>query len=145
MVIPVIIGAVLEGPWVGLGIGFIFGLFSLIQAAIAPNGPADAIFTNPLISVLPRLLIGPAAWLIWTLLKHWQVIGLIVAGFVGSFVNTILVLGAIGLLGIYPWIVLGPIVLVNGLPDAVLSAVLVLSIVSALRQIQARNWQTANL
>ena len=34
MHVPVIIGAVLEGPIVGLVIGFIFGLFSLIQAAI---------------------------------------------------------------------------------------------------------------
>ena len=37
MTVPVVIGAVLEGPIVGLAIGLIFGGFSLIQAAAAPN------------------------------------------------------------------------------------------------------------
>ncbi len=59
MTVPVIIGAVLEGPWVGVGVGLIFGLFSLIQASVAPTGPVDVWFTNPLLSVLPRLFIGP--------------------------------------------------------------------------------------
>ncbi|MGB8252563.1 MAG: ECF transporter S component, partial [Anaerolineaceae bacterium] len=36
MHVPVIIGAILEGPIVGLVIGLIFGLFSMIQAAVAP-------------------------------------------------------------------------------------------------------------
>ncbi len=49
MAIPVIIGAVLEGPVVGMATGLLFGLFSLLQAAIAPTGPGDVIFTNPLI------------------------------------------------------------------------------------------------
>lgn len=63
MHIPVIIGAVLEGPTVGLAIGLIFGVFSTIQAAVAPNGPTDIWFTNPVLSVFPRLFIGPIAWL----------------------------------------------------------------------------------
>ncbi len=63
MHVPVIIGAVLEGPWVGTAIGLIFGLFSLLQAVIAPTGPVDVWFQNPVISVLPRLFIGVFAWL----------------------------------------------------------------------------------
>ena len=47
MHVPVIIGAVLEGPIVGALIGLIFGLFSMIQAAVAPNGSLDVWFTNP--------------------------------------------------------------------------------------------------
>src|SRR5512137_816388 len=62
MHVPVIIGAVLEGPIVGVCIGAIFGVTALVRAAIAPNGPIDPFFVNPLISVLPRLLIGLAAW-----------------------------------------------------------------------------------
>ena len=62
----VIIGAILEGPVVGLGIGLIFGLFSMLQAAVAPTGVLDPLFVNPLLSVLPRLFIGPVAWLVWT-------------------------------------------------------------------------------
>jgi len=66
MHVPVIIGAILEGPVVGAGIGLIFGLFSMLQAAIAPSGPTDVWFTNPVLSVLPRLFIGPVAWLVYS-------------------------------------------------------------------------------
>jgi len=62
MHVPVIIGAVISGPLVGTLIGLIFGLSSMILAAVAPAGPGDAFFTDPLVSVLPRLFIGVAAW-----------------------------------------------------------------------------------
>ena len=65
MHVPAIIGAVLEGPIVGVAIGLIFGLFSMIQVVVAPNGPADVWFTNPLLSIAPRLFIGPVVWLVW--------------------------------------------------------------------------------
>ena len=126
-------------------IGLIFGVASLIQAAVAPNGPGDVIFTNPLNSVLPRLLIGPAAWLIWTVLKKWPPIGLIAAGLAGSLTNTILVLGAIGLLGLAPWAVIGGIVVSNGLLEAGLSAFLVLIIVAAWLQIEVGRRKGARL
>ncbi|RPJ52118.1 MAG: ECF transporter S component [Chloroflexi bacterium] len=145
MHVPVIIGAVLEGPVVGLAIGLIFGLFSMIQAGVAPNGPGDVIFTNPLISILPRLFIGPVAWLVWNSLKKWPVVGLISAGVAGSLTNTILVLGMIGILGIAPWPLIGSVVVLNGLPEAVLSGILVLVIVSAWRQIPVGKRQGANI
>ncbi|HMD89087.1 MAG TPA: ECF transporter S component [Anaerolineaceae bacterium] len=99
MHIPVIIGAVLEGPIVGAAIGLIFGISSMIQAAAAPTGPTDVLFTNPLLAVIPRLFIGPVAWLVWTALKRWKPVGLVAAGIAGSLTNTILVLGMIGLFG----------------------------------------------
>ncbi len=145
MHVPVIIGAVLEGPIVGLLIGLIFGIFSMIQAAVAPNGPADVWFTNPLLSILPRLFIGPLAWLAYNAIKRWQVVALIVAGVAGSLTNTILVLGMIGILGLVPWAALGPIVVANGLPEAALSAFLVLVVVAALRQIQVGRRKGADL
>jgi uncharacterized membrane protein len=135
MHVPVIIGAVLEGPVVGVLIGLIFGLFSMIQAAVAPNGPTDVWFTNPILSVLPRLFIGPAAWLVWGALKRWPVVGLLGAGIAGSLTNTILVLGVIGLYGLLPWGVLGGVAVTNGLPEVGLSAVIVLAVVAAWRQI----------
>ena len=138
MHVPVIIGAVLEGPVVGLVIGLIFGVFSLIQAAVAPTGPTDVLFTNPLISVLPRLFIGPISWLIYDLLRRWQVPALITAGVVGSLTNTILVLGMIGVLDAAFWPVIPPIILGNGLPEAIASAILVLSVVSIWKQIERR-------
>jgi uncharacterized membrane protein len=145
MHVPVIIGAVLEGPVVGLAIGLIFGLFSVLQAAIAPTGPTDVLFTNPIISVLPRLFIGPVAWLIWWLLRRWQVPAIVIAGIFGSLTNTILVLGMIGLLGKVPWVVLGPIAVVNGLPEAGVSALLTLAVVAAWRQIKIGKRQGADL
>ncbi len=69
MHVPVIVGAILEGPWVGTAIGAIFGIFSLIWAYIGPNGPGDVYFQNVLISVLPRLFIGVMAYLAYTLVK----------------------------------------------------------------------------
>ncbi len=145
MHVPVIIGAVLEGPWVGAAIGLIFGGFSMLQAAIAPTGPTDVWFTNPLLAVLPRLAIGPLAWLAYRGLKRWPVPALIVAGVVGSLANTALVLGMIGVLGHLPWAALPAIALANGVPEAVGSAVIVVAVVAAWRQIRIGSRQGANL
>ena len=145
MHVPVIIGAILEGPVVGVLIGLIFGVASLIQAAVAPNGPGDVIFTNPFISVLPRLFIGPVAWFVWSLLKRWPPVGLVVAGLAGSMTNTILVLGAIGVLGILPWPAIGAYIISNGLLEAALSAVLVLLVCSAWMQIDVSRKKGADL
>lgn len=57
MHIPVIIGAIMEGPIVGGMIGLIFGLFSIFQAITNPT-PVSFVFYNPIVSVLPRVLIG---------------------------------------------------------------------------------------
>jgi uncharacterized membrane protein len=131
MHVPVIIGAILEGPVVGLVIGLIFGLFSMVQAAVAPNGPGDVVFTNPLISVLPRLFIGPVAWLVWNSLKRWKVVGLIAAGLAGSLTNSVLVLGMIGILGYYPWPLIWAVFVANAIPEMIVSALIVLLVVSA--------------
>lgn len=145
MHVPVIIGAVLEGPLVGIGIGLIFGIFSMIQAAVAPNSPADTWFTNPLLAVLPRLFIGPMAYLAWKALQRFPVVGLIAAGIVGSLTNTILVLGVIGLMGLLPWVVLGGIVVSNGFLEAAASALITLVVVAAWRQIRIGKKQGADL
>ena len=131
MHVPVIIGAILEGPLVGAVIGLIFGGFSLIQAAVAPTSPADVWFTNPLLSILPRLFIGPAAWLVWAALKRWPAVGMVAAGLAGSVTNTLLVLGMIGLLNLVPWAALPAIIVANGLPEAGVSALIVLIVVAA--------------
>jgi uncharacterized membrane protein len=138
MHVPVIIGAILEGPVVGLVIGLVFGMFSMVQAAIAPNGPGDVVFTNPMISVLPRLFIGPVAWLIWNALKRWKVVGLVAAGLAGSLTNSIFVLGMIGFYGLYPWPVIGAAFVSNSLLEMVASALIVLFVVAAWWSIKIR-------
>jgi uncharacterized membrane protein len=137
MHVPVIIGAVLEGPVVGTAIGLIFGLFSLLQAVLAPTGPVDIWFQNPVISVLPRLFIGVVAWLSYRALrKANEPLALAVAGVLGSLVNTVLVLGAIGLLKHMPWAALPPIAIANGLPEAALAAILTVAVVVAWKRIE---------
>ncbi len=145
MHVPVIIGAILEGPVAGCVIGLIFGIFSMIQAAIAPTGPTDVWFTNPLLAVLPRLFIGPLAWLVWVALRRIPVIGLIVTGIAGSFANTILVLGMIGVLGYVPWAALPAIAMVNGLPEALVSALLTLAVAGAWLRIDISRRRGADL
>jgi uncharacterized membrane protein len=157
--VPVIIGAVIEGPIVGVMVGLIFGVFSMIRAATAPNSPLDPAFTNPLISVLPRLFIGPVAWLVWSALKRWKPVGLIAAGIAGSLTNTVLVLGMIGLvpsaLGLLRGLLnapnspalplLGALALANGIPEAIVSAILVLVVVAAYWRISIGKRQGSNL
>ena len=62
MHIPVIIGTIVEGPVVGLIIGLIFGGFSMYQAATMPTNPAQFVFLDPLVALLPRLLIAVTAY-----------------------------------------------------------------------------------
>lgn len=86
MHVPAILGAVLEGPVVGILVGAFFGLFSLLNA----NNP---IFADPLVSIFPRLFIGLAAYLAFNCFKRFSLyLAWIAAGLIGSLTNTVLVL-----------------------------------------------------
>jgi uncharacterized membrane protein len=102
MHIPVIIGAILEGPAVGAFIGFIFGLSSFYIATTSPL-PIAFVFLNPLVSVLPRVLIGVVTYYVYRAVhvaikgkKAGFSIGLAAAA--GALTNTIGVLGMIYIL-----------------------------------------------
>ncbi len=144
MHIPAIVAAVLEGPWAGVSVGLIFGVTSLVKAAVAPIGPLDPLFTNPLVSVLPRLAIGLAAWAVYAAFRgRFRPVAAALAGAVGSFVNTALVLTMLGLtaavqisgvFGVEPGAlpaVLAGIAVSNGLVEAAAAAVFTSAIVSA--------------
>lgn len=97
MHIPAIIGGVLEGPVVGIVTGGIFGLFSLLQ-------DTTGLFSNPMVSVVPRLFIGLTAWLTYRALARVNVdVAAVAAGVVGTLTNTILVVGALFIFGLIPW------------------------------------------
>ena len=64
MHLPVIIGAIMYGKGFGAVMGLIFGLISLIRSYLQ-GGPTAFIMMNPLISVLPRLVFGLLAGLIY--------------------------------------------------------------------------------
>ena len=98
MCIPVIIGGIIEGPMVGMIVGFIFGLTSMFRGMAGMAGPTSPIFINPLVSVLPRIFIGLVAYysfkLAMKIVKNTYVSGLI-AGGMASITNTVGVLGMI--------------------------------------------------
>lgn len=100
MHIPVIIGAIVEGPVVGMSVGLIFGLTSLVRNLTMPTITSFA-FINPLVSVLPRVLIGVVAYYVYQIIikitKNSFISGWI-TGFIGSLVNTVGVLGMIYIL-----------------------------------------------
>jgi uncharacterized membrane protein len=145
MHVPAIIAAIIVGPLSGAAVGLVFGLFSMLQAAIAPTGPADVWFTNPLLSVFPRLFIGPAAWLIYQATKRHQIAALGLAGAVGSLTNTGLVLGVIGMLGYLPWAALVGISLANGFPEMIASAIITTAVVAAYWRLPTGKRKGANL
>lgn len=95
--IPVIILAIVEGPVAGAILGFMFGVTSLIKAFVVPT-PFSFIFMNPIVSVLPRILIGLLTGLIYKAIKNRKSIGkasIGIAAGIGSLINTIGVLGLI--------------------------------------------------
>ncbi len=68
MHIPVIIGAIIEGPFVGAMVGLIFGFFSMLNAVLNPT-PVSFVFLNPLVAVLPRILIGITSYYSYSIFK----------------------------------------------------------------------------
>ncbi|MEG0249597.1 MAG: ECF transporter S component [Peptostreptococcus sp.] len=147
MHIPVIIGAVIEGPIVGLAIGLIFGLTSLIRAFTMPT-VTSFLMMNPIVSVLPRVIMGFSSYYIFTgILKASKnkKVSAMITGFLASLINTVGVLGsiyliygqryveAIGKIG-SPGKVIGAIAVTNGLPEAILAGVIVSSVVAVIKK-----------
>jgi uncharacterized membrane protein len=129
--IPAIIGAILEGPLVGLIIGLLFGLSSWLQAP-TEQAPTNLWFSNPLVSVLPRLFIGLVAGLVYQgLHKHSEIAAIIAAGLAGTLTNTILVVGMLVVLGYVPLLVIVPAVALNSVVEMVVAAIVVLAVVAA--------------
>ena len=103
--IPVIVAALAEGPLVGLLVGLVFGLCSLIRAFTSGMTGLTVFFCNPLISVLPRLLVPLVTWGCCWLWKKLLPVGRVteklgwgVCAALGALTNTVAVLGMIVLL-----------------------------------------------
>ena len=146
MHIPVIIGAIIEGPVVGATIGLIFGLTSLWNAITQPV-LLSPLFINPLVSVLPRILIGIIAYYVYQgvykISKKVYASGF-VAGIIGSIVNTAGVLGMIYILYADKYLdlmgqqgasaskLLFGVVLTSGVPEALVAGLIVSAVSVAL-------------
>ncbi len=96
--ITVITAAIVLGPKDGMLIGAIWGLITWIRAFVWPTSPIAVIcFTNPLISVLPRILVGATSGYSYLKLKNKinNKLSMVIAAAIGSMTNTLLVLGQI--------------------------------------------------
>jgi uncharacterized membrane protein len=120
--VPAILGGALEGPVVGAIVGLIFGVFSWLDPVAPP-------LRDPLVSVLPRIPIGIVAWAVFAGLRRWSIdAASIAAGVLGSFTNTVGVLGMAVLLGYLPLAAVVPI-LPQAVAEAILAAVVTLVVV----------------
>ena len=150
MHVPVIIGALLEGPIVGIAVGLIFGLFSMYQNITAP-GLTSFIFWNPIVALIPRMLIGIVAYYSFKLLKSKIKSTGVCAGFaaiLGTLTNTIGVLGLTYILYLDRYAqareisreaVAGTLLtvgLTNGVPEAIVSALITIPIVVTILKIK---------
>jgi len=135
--ITVILAAVLFGTKTGAVIGASWGILSMIRAYIQPT-PFNVVFLNPLISVLPRLIVGLVSAWCFSLLSDrisnkWSYA--VTAG-IGTLTNTVLVLGGIYLfasetyaqaLGISESLLLGAlgtVVATNGVIEIIASVII---------------------
>lgn len=131
--IPAILAGVMEGWPAGLAVGAIFGLFSFLRAT-------TPLFQNPLIALGPRLLIGVVAFLVYRALRPMnEAVALVAAGLLGTLTNTVLVLGlAVLLTGpngapYLPANVAWSVALTNGVPEAIVGAIITLAVGLAVR------------
>ena len=152
MHIPVIIGAILEGPVVGASVGLVFGLFSIYQNVTAPT-LLSPIFMNPIVAIVPRVLIGIVSYYSYKAVaakfKKTQ-IAYGISAFLGTLTNTAGVLGLTYILFANQYAVLkdvsndavagilGGIALTNGIPEALISILIVVPVVTGLFKIYRR-------
>lgn len=159
--IPVIIGAILLGPMAGAILGAVFGICSLISNTMAPTllsfafSPflsADILgaLKTLWISIGCRIFIGVVSGWLWIFFRKVKLnifAALAVTGFVGSMVNTILVMGSIykllaeqyaqarevAMSAVFDLIM--ATVTASGIPEAIAAAVLVTALGRVLLQI----------
>lgn len=146
MHIPVIIGAILEGPLAGALIGMMFGLFSIYQNLMNPTVVSFA-FYNPLVSIMPRILIGISAYYVYKLFSRFnEGAGTVLGAAVGSLTNTVGVLSMIYIFYLQQYIsakgttakVIFTAGAINGTIEAVLAAFITFPIVFAVNKIRKK-------
>lgn len=95
----VVVATVLLGTVDGAIIGGFWGLTTFVRSFVWPTSPLAAIvFVNPLISIVPRIMIGVVAGFTYTYLKKHlksEAAGISISAVLGSLTNTVLVLGLI--------------------------------------------------
>jgi len=148
MHIPVIIGSVLLGPLGGFILGLTWGVTSWLKVLTSVVSPLErALFLNPLISILPRLLVGLTvsygSIFLNKLVKNGVLKDTMLA-VLGTATNTILVLGAISLFAggtLFPQsqtlsTIIATLIGTNGLVEIAVAVLLVPTILRRLRKVK---------
>lgn len=149
--IPVIIGAIIAGPVVGGMVGLLFGLWSIIDKIMRPT-VTGFVFLNPVVSVLPRVLLGIVAYYIYIWLKKVLPKGIAVSvtSLIATFFHTASVLGMIYVVYAERYMdalnqpkelaltFLSAVTITNGVPEAIASAILVPLIVLGINKFQKK-------
>ncbi len=150
MHIPVIIAAIIEGPLVGALVGLIFGIFSMIQSVTSPT-PVSFVFWNPMVSILPRILIGIVSYYVYSglgkIIKN-ETVAVALTGALGTLTNTVGVLSMIYLLYGVKFVkaiggdinTVGKIILgigiSNGIPEICVAILIVTGVIKGLKFIK---------
>jgi len=134
LLIPVILGAIIGGPLVGMFAGLIMGVIYLILPATAAFGPITLI--------VPRLALALVAWLVYRALKRRQrstastIAAGAAAGAAGALTNTVTAVGIAILLGQVPASVIPAIVpqaLIEMIGCAVIIPLVMVAVEASLR------------
>ncbi len=161
--VPVIIGSIMLGPKRGAFLGFVFGCTSLINNTFNPSllsfafspfysvGEIGGNFFSIIICFVPRILVGVVPFFVYEGIRRlcrnkkgsdWLALPL--AGVVGAFTNTLLVMNLIyfcfreqfaaakeiALEAVYSAIL--AIIAANGIPEAIVAAVIGTAVCKAL-------------
>lgn len=150
MHLPVIIGAILEGPVVGASVGLMFGLFSMYQNMVTPT-LTSFIFYNPIIALVPRVLVGLVSYYLYRFLKnklknHALSIG--ISAVLASLTNTVGVLGLTYIIYLERYAsameisttavagTLSTVAVTNGIPEAIVSALIAIPVISGVLRLK---------
>ena len=106
--IPVIIGAILMGPTYGGILGGAFGVLSMIKATFFAASPAELLFSpfasgapvqSAVMCIVPRILLGVAAALLYQLLRQVtkDIAAMAVSCILATLLHSVMVLGAMWL------------------------------------------------
>ena len=151
--ITVIVAAFVLSTKDGMLVGLVWGLARMVKAYTLPASPLDLLlWTNPIIAVVPRVLVGLVAGLVFHsfLKRKKEKVGMVIAAVLGSLTNTVLVLGFIALfygneyataLNVDPsnlLKVLAGIVATNGLGEAVAAGLIAPFIAKALMKVRRK-------
>ncbi len=132
--IPAIIAAIVSGPIVGAVVGLVLGITSwYYYSAIFLNFMGGNLLFALVAAFLPRILIGVLAYYAFRPLRKRPAIAAGVAALVGTLTNSIGVLGLLLLLGTADAATMIPVVLINVPFEIILSIVVTIPVVAALR------------